>query len=114
MRSLESEHMVKAEAAVAAHQSVIAKEPTGRIPHHHVCFPSRSGSGHLVKPASIIPEPRAGAGDLQMRTRDLAPPAVVEDKCGVARREPRPGSRVDQMAERVVSRLAQSQKKPRR
>ena len=45
-----------------------------------------------------------------MRARNLAAGGVVEDDCRVTRREPRPGRGVDQMTERVVSRLAKPQK----
>src|SRR5260370_5373646 len=97
--------MVEAEGAVAAQQPVIAEKPAGGIANDDVGSCPTSGAGRFVEQAAIIPEPRARAGNSQVRTRNLATGSVVEDDCRVARREPRPGRGVDQMAECVVSRL---------
>src|ERR1700730_16928238 len=99
--------MVEAEGAVATDEPVITKQAAGRIADDDVGAGSRPGAGLRVEGLVVIPKPRARTGDRQTGACDLARTAVVKDDVGRARRQPRKRSGIDQVADRVVTVVAE-------
>ena len=114
-RALKAEHVVEAEGAVAAQQPVIAEEPAGRVADDDVGACPGPGAGRGVEQARDSATAASRSRGSPGATRATSHPAPSYRMMSVvARRQPRPRRRVDQMAQRVVSRLAEAQEQPRR
>src|SRR5579884_2950017 len=111
---LKPEHVVEAEGAVAAEEAVVAEQAAGRVADDRVGARAGTLARRWVEDAVVAPQPRSGAGDRQPCPRDLVAGAVMERDFGGAFRAPRLRRRVDQVAQRVVTAVAEPQEQPRR
>ncbi len=109
-----AEHVVEAERAVAAQETMITKQAAGRVADDRVGPLSGAGAGVGVEQLAIAEQPRPGTRDRQSGARDLAAEAVVQDDFGRADRPPGERGRVDKVAERIVAAVAEPQEQPGR
>src|SRR6516162_11834175 len=101
------EHVIKAEGTVAAEQPVIAEEAAGGVTDNHVSTGAGPGPCRRVESVAVIPQTRAGTGNLQARAGDLGSAAIVQNDLSRAHRPPPARCRIDQLTKRVIAGLAQ-------
>src|SRR5260370_29438324 len=110
----ETEHMIEAESPVATDQPMIAEKPARRVANHHIGMLTRARPSRGRKRLVIAPEQRPRARDADPLARDLSAAAIVQDEIGLAQRMPWGRSGINQVAKRVIGRLAQTEEQPRR
>src|SRR5215469_10983046 len=106
----EAEHMVEAECAVASNQAMIAEKPAGRVADNDIGGRSGALANLRVEELVIAEESRTRARNGDVLAGDLGARVVVQNQIGRAFGMPRSRRWIDQVAERVVGRVAESQK----
>src|SRR3954463_8227038 len=109
-----TEHVVEAERAVATQQAVIPEQTAGCVANHCIGAVSGAGARFGVEQLAIAEQARSGTRNRQSGARHLAAEPVMQDDLGCADRPPRARRRIDQVAERVIRAVSETQEQSRR
>src|SRR5215471_21130145 len=104
-----TKHVIEAEDTTLGEEAMIAEKPAGHVAHDDIGIVAGPAPGRLVEDLAIAPEERSRARNDDALARHLVPTGIMQNKIGAARFVPRSRGRIDEMAERIVRRLAQAQ-----
>ena len=101
--------MIEAETVLAVEQTVIAEEPAAEVADYDISALARARPFGSIEGLGKAEVQRAAAGNGDRAGGDFIAVAVMQQQPGIARRVPGRRSRLDQMAQRLQRRWAETQ-----
>src|ERR1700733_15688692 len=109
-----AEHVIQAEAAACAQDTVIAEQPAGFVADDHVRMAARFAQAVRIEHFADAPVERAGARDCDILAREFGAAFTAQCERGRRLRMPALRYRIDQMANRFGGAGGDPQEEARR